>query len=81
MEARGVPKEKLDKLDIGSMSDEEIVALVKTIGASSGTEKKTAPEERAVSVEKVPALLQQGWHFVAPLNGSMAVVRAPHSNQ
>ncbi len=81
LEARGVPKEKLDKLDIGSMSDEEIVALVKTIGASSGTEKKTAPEERAVSVEKVPALLQQGWHFVAPLNGSMAVVRAPHSNQ
>ena len=77
LEARGVSTEKLDKLDLGSMSDEEIVALIKTVGASPGTEKRT---QKAVSVEEVPKLLEEGWEFIAPLNGSMAVLRAPHSS-
>ena len=75
LEARGVPTEKLDKLDIGAMSDEEIVALIKTVGASPATEKKAV--QKAVSVEQVPKLLEEGWEFIAPLNGSMAVLRAP----
>ena len=75
LEARGVPSEKLDKLDIGSMSDEEIVALIKTVGASPGTEKKV---QKAVPVEEVPKLLEEGWEYVAPLNGSMAVLKAPN---
>jgi hypothetical protein len=58
------------------MSDEEIVALIKTVGASPGTEKKT---QRAVPVEDVPKLLEAGWEFIAPLNGSMAVLKAPQS--
>ena len=74
LEARGVSKEVLDKHDLGSMSDEEIVALIKTVGASPGTEKKT---QRAVPVEDVPKLLEEGWEYIAPLNGSMAVVKAP----
>ena len=82
LEARGVPSEKLDKLDIGSMSDEEIVALIKTVGASPGTEKKTQKEtQKAVPVEEVPKLLKEGWLLVAPLNESMAVLKAPHSNE
>ena len=74
LEARGVPTEKLDKLNIGSMSDEEIVALIKTVGASPGAEKKV---QKAVPVEEVPKLLEEGWEFIAPLNGSMAVLKAP----
>ena len=57
------------------MSDEEIVALIKTEGASSGAEKKT---QKAVPVEEVPKLLEEGWEYVAPLNGSMAVLKAPN---
>ncbi len=75
LEARGVSKEVLDTHDLGSMSDEEIVALIKTVGASSGMEKKT---QRAVAVEEVPRLLEEGWEYIAPLNGSMAVLKAPH---
>ena len=82
LEARGVQSEKLDKLDIGSMSDEEIVALIKTVGASPGTEKKTQKEtQKAVPVEEVPKLLEEGWEFIAPLNGSMAVLKAPHLHE
>ena len=37
--------------------------------------KRTGRVERAVRVDDVPTLLESGWEFVAPLNGSMAVVR------
>jgi hypothetical protein len=78
LEARGVPKEKLDKLDIGSMSDEEIVALVKTIGASPGTEKKMT--QRVVPADDAPKLIEEGWEFAGSLkNGDLAVLRAPHA--
>ena len=79
LEARGVPTEKLDKLNIGSMSDEEIVALIKTVGASPGTEKKAG--QKAVSVEQVPKLLDEGWEYIAPLTEGMAVLRAPHPHE
>ncbi len=72
--ARGVPAEKLEGLDLAGKSDEEIVALLKTVGAAIGPEKRT---EKAVAVDDVPKLLEAGWEFVAPLNGSMAVLRAP----
>lgn len=44
LEARGVPTEELEKLDIGSMSEDEIVALNKTVGTASSTEKKAVPK-------------------------------------
>jgi integrase len=72
--ARGIPAEKLDKLDIGAMSDEEVVGLVKKLGASAGPSKEV---EKAVPVEEVPRLLAAGWRYVAQLNGSMAVLRGP----
>jgi integrase len=69
--ARGHPKEDAEKLDIGSMSDTELEALFKKLGAS------TKRAEKAVAVDEVPRLLDAGWEFVAPLNGSMAVLRSP----
>jgi integrase len=35
------------------------------------------PREQAVPVEDVKMLLDSGWEFVSPLNGSMAVLRPP----
>ncbi len=72
--ARGVPAEKLEGLDLAGKSDEEIVSLLKTVGAAIGPERRP---EMAVSVGEVRALLDAGWEFVSPLNGEMAVVRAP----
>ena len=72
--ARGVPESKLEGLDLAGKSDEEIVALLKTVGAAIGPERRT---EKAVAVGDVPKLLEAEWEFVAPLNGSMAVLRAP----
>ncbi|MCI4346919.1 MAG: hypothetical protein L3K07_09250, partial [Thermoplasmata archaeon] len=69
--ARGHPKEEAEKLDIGGMSDSELEALFKKLGASA---KRT---EKAFAVDEVPKLLDAGWEFVAPLNGSMAVLRSP----
>ncbi|MGI0053155.1 MAG: hypothetical protein ACRECR_02700 [Thermoplasmata archaeon] len=72
--ARGVPESKLEGLDLTGKSDEEIVALLKTVGAAVAP--ATRPE-KAVDVTEVPKLLEAGWEFVSPLNGSMAVLRAP----
>ncbi len=69
--SRGHPKEEAEKLDIGAMTDEELGVLFKKLGASP---KRS---ERAFAVEEVPRLLDDGWEFVAPLNGSMAVLRSP----
>ena len=74
--ARGVPAEKLDKLDLANKSDEEIISLLKTVGAALRPEKRT---EKAVPVDDVPKLLEMGWEFVSPLNGNMAILRAPAS--
>ena len=50
------------------------MAHLKTVGAALGPEKRS---EKAVGVGDVPELLEAGWEFVAPLHGSMAVLRAP----
>lgn len=53
----GRSEEEVRKLDLGAMSDAEIVALVrKATGAAA-----PGPRERVVSKSEVPALLEQGW--------------------
>ena len=52
-------------------SGEELVDLLK------GGAPREKRREKAVPVEDVPKLLEAGWDFVSPLNGSMAVLRAP----
>lgn len=74
--ARGVPEKTLEGVDFGGKSDEEITGLLKKLGASPSVASGKA-SERAVPVDEVPTLLDVGWTFVAPLNGSMAVLRAP----
>lgn len=69
--SRGHPMEDADKLDIGGMSDQELEALFKKLGSSPRR------AEKAFAVDEVPRLLDAGWEFVAPLNGSMAVLRSP----
>jgi hypothetical protein len=70
--ARGMPEDEADKLDFTGKSRKELVEMFRRLGASQAKRL-----ERAVSVDQVPSLLDAGWEFVAPLNGSMAVLRSP----
>jgi len=72
--ARGVPAEKLESIDLANKTDEEIVALLKTVGAALGPEER---EERTAAADEVPKLLAEGWKWVGSWNGTGAVLRAP----
>jgi len=71
VENEAISKKEAEVLLTGGM--EELSERLKTARA-------TVPEkraEKAVFVGEVKALLDAGWDFVSPLNGEMAVVRAP----
>jgi integrase len=70
---RGLPKEQAEKLDMGAMSDAEIQALFKKLGAAA----VPSSVQRAVKVIEVPKLLEDGWEFVSRLDGENAVLRSP----
>lgn len=71
----GVSEEALKGVDFAGKTDEEIVTLLKKLGAAPVREER--PSEKAVAVEEVPRLLDGGWTFVSTLNSSMVVLRAP----
>jgi integrase len=73
--SRGHPKEEAEKLDIGGMSDSELEALFKKLGAR--VEAPARRVERAVQVSDVPVMLEAGWEFVSPLDGERAILRGP----
>lgn len=74
LEARGMSKEQAQRIDLSEKSDSELVEIFKKLGATSVASKRL---ERAVPVDDVPGMLEAGWEYIAPLNGSMAVLRAP----
>jgi hypothetical protein len=72
--SRHMPKEEAEKLDIGGMSDSELEALFKKLGAPAEPDSSSRVQ-RAVAVEDVPRLLESGWEYVAALGGDRAVMR------
>lgn len=76
LQARGVPASKLETIDLANKTDEEIIELLKTVGALEA-EKPERRAQKAVPIEDVPKLLEEGWELVQALNGSLAVLRAP----
>ncbi len=91
LEAVGVEGREAAKLAAES-KDAVLAEVRKRLGASAPESAGTPPSatqatdipqgasgvERAFLTEEVPKLLEAGWRYVAPLNGSMAVLRAPH---
>ena len=91
LEAVGLEGKAASK--IAGKSKEEVLAEVrKRLGAGPPEEPHPGPTraassagpgpgadavERAFPTDEVPKLLEAGWRYVAPLNGSMAVLRAP----
>jgi integrase len=76
LEARGMPKEEAQKIDVSEKSDAELVELFKKLGA-----RPAAPmmrrTERAVPVQDVPGLLDAGWELVSKLDEAQAILRTP----
>ncbi|HXW67571.1 MAG TPA: site-specific integrase [Thermoplasmata archaeon] len=70
LKSKGHDDKKVAEVLEGKITGEELEKLLK-----SGSTPK--PEEHAFQTDEVPDLLRAGWTFVAPLNGSMAVLRAP----
>jgi integrase len=73
--SRHMPKEEAEKLDIGGMSDSELEALFRKLGARAAQPSRRV--ERAVQVSEVPALLEGGWEFVSRLDDHRAILREP----
>jgi len=73
--ARGASDKEIDEL--ATKTDDEIAAWIKERGLAVETEKRS---EKAVPVDTVPTLLEAGWEYVAPLNGTMAVLRSPSTS-
>ncbi len=71
--AQGMPEDEVEKLDLTEKSEDELKQIFgKFLSAVS-----TPPAERAVPVDAVPKMLDEGWLYVAPLNGALAIVRSP----
>ena len=76
LQARGVPAEKLKNIDLANKTDEEVIELLKTVGAALEPEKATRRAEKVVPADRAQELLDQGWDYVGPA-GLMVVLRAP----
>lgn len=68
LKEKGVKDEKIAEVLEGKISGDE---LERVLGS-----RRAEPAERPFPNEEVPKLLEAGWHYVAPLNGSLVVLRA-----
>jgi site-specific recombinase XerD len=69
----GFNQEEVDKMDLPSMSDEELQSLVrkKLLGVSTSNNSK----QKVVSLDEANGFLEKGWEFVAKLSDSKVVIK------
>jgi integrase len=70
----GYSAEDVEKLDLVSMTDEEIIKLAE---GRKATANSTRSGQRAFPVADVGPMLEAGWEYVAPLGDDRAVLRGP----
>jgi integrase len=69
----GLGQEEVDKLDLSSMSDEELQSLVrqKLLGAQTPDSSK----QKVVTVDEANGYLAKGWEYVAKLSNNKVVIK------
>jgi hypothetical protein len=69
----GLSQEEVDKLDLHSMSDEELQSLVrkKLLGAPTSDSSK----QKVVTVDEANGYLAKGWEYVAKLSNNKVVIK------
>ena len=68
----GFSQEEVDKMDLPSISDEELQAIVrkKLLGAEND-----CPKQKAVNISEVEDYLAQGWEYVANLPNKKVIIK------
>ncbi|MGI0090991.1 MAG: hypothetical protein ACREBS_04730 [Nitrososphaerales archaeon] len=71
----GFKKEGIAKMDLSSMSDEDLnkLAREKLLGVMANNGNK----QRVIPIQSVESFISQGFEYVAALPGEKAIVRVP----
>jgi len=74
----GFNQEEVDKMDLPSMSDEELQSLVrkKLLGAPTPDSSK----QKVVSIDEANGYLAKGWEYVAKLSNNKVVIKMNSTN-
>jgi hypothetical protein len=69
----GHSQEEIDKMDLPSMSDEELQKIIRR--KLLGTENSDCPKQKVVNFSDVENYLTQGWEYVANLPDKKVIIR------
>jgi len=69
----GFSQDEVEKMDISSMNDEELQAIIRK--RLLGEKANDCTTQKAVSVDDVENYLEQGWEFVATLPNGKVIVK------
>lgn len=74
----GLSQEEVDKLDLHSMSDEELQTIVRK--KLLGGEITNGNKQKVVSIDEADEYLAKGWEYVARLNDNKVVIKMNSSS-
>jgi len=69
----GFNQEEVDKMDLPSMSDEELQSLVRK--KLLGTPTPDSSKQKVVSIDEANGYLEKGWEYVAKLSNNKVVIK------
>jgi hypothetical protein len=69
----GFKQEEVDKIDLPSMSDEELQEIVRK--RLLGAQTANGAKQKVVSVDEANGYLAQGWEYVAKISGNKVVIK------
>lgn len=69
----GFKQAELDKMDVGSMDDDELQSLVKK--RLLGGQVVSGPSQKVVSISEANDYLAKGWEYVAKLPNNKIVLK------
>jgi len=69
----GLSQEEINKMDLPSISDEELQAIVRK--KLLGTQTTNGSKQKVVSISDADKYLAKGWEYVAKLNNSKVVIK------
>jgi hypothetical protein len=69
----GFKQEEVDKMDLPSISDEELQDILRK--RLLGTSTDDCPKQKVVNIGKVESYLSQGWEYVANLPNKKVIIK------
>ena len=72
----GLRQEELDKMDVVSMSDEELQSLIRK--KLLGVQAQNGASQKVISVAEANNYLSKGWEYVAKISDSQVIIKLNH---